>query len=140
MRVVRKTLYGKTDGKGNLHCYFWELEEFCKLHPNRGIIIRAEIQPIEPTERTKNYYYGYCVPEMQAAMLMSGERLTREQVDAELRKNCPICIEDRKEQGHWHRRVKELDEMDQAEVNEFIEWLYQYAAENYNKILESPYA
>ena len=140
MRVVRKTLYGKTDSKGNLHCFFGELEEFCKLHPNRGIILRAEIQPIEPTERTKNYYYGYCVPEMQAAMLMSGERLTREQVDAELRKNCPICLEERMDQGHWHCRVKELDEMDQAEVNEFIEWLYQYAAENYNKILDSPYA
>lgn len=139
MRVTRKTIYGKTDAKGILHCYFGELEEFCKLHPSRGLIIRAEVQPIEPSERTKNYYFGYCVSEMQGAMLLAGDRLTREQVDLELRKNCPICIEETREEGHWRRRVKEFDELDQAEANEFIEWLYQYAAENYNKILDSPY-
>lgn len=139
MRLVRKTLYGKTDSQGKLRCFFGELEEFCKLHPNRGIIIRAEIQPIEPSERTKNYYYGYCISEMQGVMLLSGERLTREQVDAELRKNCPICYEEKREGGKWKVRVKEFDELDQAEANEYIEWLYQYAAENYNKILENPY-
>ena len=139
MRLTRKTVYGRIDNEGKLSCFMGELEQFAKLHPDRGVIIRVEVQPKEPTDRTRNYYYGYCVPEMQSAMLENGERYTKAQVDYIIRSACPLFFDEQWENGKYKYRIKEWDELDQAETNEFIEWLYQWAAENYSKILESPY-
>ena len=139
MRVRRKTIYGKITSKGELQAYRGELDEFCKLHPDRGVIIRVEIQPKEPSERTANYYFGYIVPEMQNVFMSEGgEHLSKAETDFRLRENCPICIEETRENGKWRKSVKDFEMLDQAEANEFIEWIFQWASENYYKILDNP--
>lgn len=136
MRIRTKTLWGRIDKSGNLLVKWDELSEFCSLQRDKNVIVRVAVQPKEPSEKTKNYYFGYICDEMQGVYLDNGERLSKEQVDERLRSLCPICYSEERVNGSWRRVVREFEELDQAEANEFFEFIFQYAAENYNKIIE----
>ena len=138
MRVRSKLLWGKIDAFGELRISKEEIAEFCRLHPGRSVAVRLDIVPKEASEATSCYYYGYLLHTVQGIFLEAGERMTKAQIDAYLRSLCPICYEEKWENGELKSRVREYEEMDQAEINEYIEYLYQYFAENYQCVLESP--
>lgn len=137
MRLRRKTIVGKITPTGELNAPWQVLEDFCSMHKGRGVILRAEILSKEPSEKTKAYYFGYIVPEVQEAVAqVYGERFTKSQTDEWLRKQCPLFIEETRENGKWRARIKEFEELDPAEANEAIEWVFQFAGENLNLILD----
>lgn len=138
MRLRKKTIWGKIDSKGNLDFYDGELKEFLKLHPNKNVIIRYEIAPSEPSGKTKAYYYNYVLPKMTRAFYETGENLSQPQVDRFLRSNCPSIQEGVWENGKFKSRVRTFDELDQAEANEFIEWVQEYASQNLYTIIDDP--
>lgn len=135
MRVRKKTLWGKIDSKGELGMRWAELEEFCKLHPNCNIILRAEIQSKEPSKKMKAYFFGYVLQEMQRAMYENGEDLTEQGVYDKIRRECPVFCEEIREEGKWKVRVREWEELDTAEAVEAIAWVQRYGAENYYTII-----
>lgn len=102
--------------------------DFARLHPNSAIILRAEIQPKDPTERQRAYYEGYILNEMQNALYEAGEPMFKSQLDEYLISLCPIL-----EGKHC------FDDLDPCEVGGYLDWLYQWAAENYSKILDDAY-
>lgn len=138
MRLRKKLVWAKINSRGQLDFFKGELDAFCRLHPNRNAIIRVEILPIEASEKTKGYYYGYVVPTIARGFYELGERLTEEQVDIRLRTECPITLEEKFEKGGWKKRAKDFDSLDSAEVNEFIEWIKEYASENLSIIIDEP--
>lgn len=139
MRVRRKTLWAKINAKGEPKVAWQEFEYFCRLHPNRNIIVRVEVQSIEPSPKIKAYFFGYVVKELQRAMYDNGEDLTEEQVYNKVRRECPMFVhEERTEQGEWKVRLREWEELDSAEAVEVVSWVHRYAAENYYLILSDP--
>lgn len=140
MRVRAKTMVGRINEHGEILGSWGMVQDFCNLHKGKAVIVRVELQPIEPSEKTRNYFFGYCVPEMQGAFMTAyGEHLTREQTYNRIRDLCPLFSEqERLADGAWKTRLKEFEELDQAEANEVIEWLFQFAAENFSLVLDSP--
>lgn len=139
MRVRRKTIVGLIDERGEIIAPWDAMREFCALHRGKRVIFRADIQPTEPSERTRNYFFGYCLPEIQAAYMTEyGEHLTREQTYDRIRGLCPLFSSEERVEGKWRTTIKEFEELDQAEANEAIEWLFQYCAENLSLILDDP--
>lgn len=137
MRLRRKTIIGKIDSKGSLSAPWGVLEDFCKMHKDRGVIIRAEILSQEPSERVTNYYFGYIVEEMRDAIMQTyGERLSKAQTDQWIREKCPLFYKEERKDGEWRMTLKEWEELDSAEANEVFEWVFQYASENLNLILD----
>lgn len=94
--------------------------------------------PIEPSEKTTNYFFGYLIPELQNAFLEQGEHLSKEQTYDKIRSLCPLFKKEERQNGEWRVTLKEFEELDQAESNEVIDWLYQWAAENLYLILDNP--
>lgn len=137
MRLRRKSLVGKIDSKGELKAPWNTLYDFCTMHKDRAVIIRAEIMPKEPSEKVQAYYFGYIIPEFQDAIMQAyGERLTKSQTDEWIRCQCPLFIEETRENGRWRKRIREFEELDPAEANEAIEWMFQFASENLNLVID----
>lgn len=137
MRLRKKTIIGKIDSHGEPIIPWNTFKDFCSLHKDKGIIVRAEIMSKEPSEKVKAYYFGYIVPEIQEALMQTyGERFTKSKTDEWIRSQCPLFLDETREEGKWRTRVREFEELDPAEVNEAIEWIFQFASENLNLILD----
>lgn len=138
MRLRRKTLWGRIDKNGTPNVHWNELEDFCKLHPNKAIIVRVEVQATEPSEKLKNYWFGYVVKEMQRAFYDLGYNYSEARTYDEIRKNCPLFLEEKRENGEWKTRVKEWEELDVAEAVDIIAWTQRWASEEFFWIIDDP--
>lgn len=137
MRIRRKTLWGKIDKSGVLHFSLPELEDFCRNHPDKSCTIRVEILSKSPSERLTNYFFGYLVNEMQGAFYDNGEDYSKAQTYDEIRRRCPIFLEEKYDNG-WKARLKDWDELDVAECVEVVAWAQRYCAENLHKVISDP--
>lgn len=139
MRLRRKTIVGKINSKGELNAPWQVLQDFCSMHRDCGVIIRAELMPKEASDKTKAYFFGYIINELREILWQTyGERYTKEQTYDWIRKQCPLFIHEEREKGEWRVRLKEFEELDSAEAVEVVDWIMQYVAENFNEILEEP--
>lgn len=139
MRVRRKTFVGRIGEHGEILCSWNVVQDFCTSHKGKPVILRLEIQPSEPSERTKNYFFGYCVPEAQNAFMSEyGEHLTKEQTYDKIRQLCPLFQKQERENGKWRTTYLDFEDLDQAEANDAIEWLSRFLAEEFSCILDMP--
>ena len=138
MRVRNKTIIGRVDSNGELSAPFDALRTFFALHKDGRVIIRAELMPREPSERLTNYVFGYLVPEVRNAYYESGVEYTKQETFDELRRNCPIFVEETQDGGKYKARLREWGEVDSAEAVEFVAWAQRYASENLGLILDDP--
>lgn len=138
MRVRRKTIWGTTNSSGELTFQSAELTEFCRLHPNRSIIIRAEVQSKEPSDKLKGYFFGYLIKELQRGLYDNGECLSEQETYNRVRNACPLFQVEERIEGGWKVRRREWEELDQAEAVEVIGWVHQWASENLFLILDDP--
>ena len=138
MRVRNKTLMGRIGENGELNLHWDALKEFLSSHKGKVAIVRVELMAVEPTERTRNYFFGYIIPELRNAFMEQGEHLTKEETYDKIRMLCPLFAEEKRENGQWRKTYKEFEQLDQAEANEVIDWLFQWSAENLYKVLDNP--
>ena len=139
MRIKRKTLVGRINAEGDLIAPMQLLQDFCNLNRERSVIIRVEVQPQEPGERIRNYVFGYVIPEMQRILHDNGEDYTRAQTFEYLKSICPVFLEEEYlGNGKWKQRKKEWEELDKAEVVEFVAWVQRLAAIEFNQIIQDP--
>lgn len=138
MRIRNKAIVGRIGDDGELIANWPVMAEFLAMHKGKAVILRAELQPKEASEKTKNYFFGYIVPEMRNAYLENGEHLTKSETYDRIRNACPLFIKEERVNGEWRRRLMEWEELDQCECNEVIDFIVQYAAENFYKILDLP--
>lgn len=139
MRIKRKTLVGRINAEGDLIAPMQLLQDFCNLNRERGVIIRVEVQPQEAGEKIRNYVFGYVIPEMQRILHDNGEDYTRAQTFEYLKSICPVFLdEEYLGNGKWKQRKKEWEELDKAEVVEFVAWVQRLAAIEFNQIIQDP--
>ena len=139
MRIKRKTLVGRINAEGDLIAPMQLLQDFCNLNRERSVIIRVEVQPQEAGERIRNYVFGYVIPEMQRILHDNGEDYTRAQTFEYLKSICPVFLdEEYLGNGKWKQRKKEWEELDKAEVVEFVAWAQRLAAIEFNQIIQDP--
>lgn len=139
MRIKRKTLVGRINAEGDLIAPMQLLQDFCNLNRERSVIIRVEVQPQEAGEKIRNYVFGYVIPEMQRILHDNGEDYTRAQTFEYLKSICPIFLdEEYLGNGKWKQRKKEWEELDKAEVVEFVAWVQRLAAIEFNQIIQDP--
>ena len=139
MRIKRKTLVGRINAEGDLIAPTQLLQDFCNLNRERSVIIRVEVQPQEAGEKIRNYVFGYVIPEMQRILHDNGEDYTRAQTFEYLKSICPVFLdEEYLGNGKWKQRKKEWEELDKAEVVEFVAWVQRLAAIEFNQIIQDP--
>ena len=139
MRIKRKTLVGRINAEGDLIAPMQLLQDFCNINRERSVIIRVEVQPQEAGERIRNYVFGYVIPEMQRILHDNGEDYTRAQTFEYLKSICPVFLdEEYLGNGKWKQRKKEWEELDKAEVVEFVAWVQRLAAIEFNQIIQDP--
>ena len=139
MRIKRKTLVGRINAEGDLIAPMQLLQDFCNLNRERSVIIRVEVQPQEAGEKIRNYVFGYVIPEMQRILHDNGEDHTRAQTFEYLKSICPVFLdEEYLGNGKWKQRKKEWEELDKAEVVEFVAWVQRLAAIEFNQIIQDP--
>ena len=139
MRIKRKTLVGRINAEGDLIAPMQLLQDFCNLNRERSVIIRVEVQPQEAGEKIRNYVFGYVIPEMQRILHDNGEDYTKAQTFEYLKSICPVFLdEEYLGNGKWKQRKKEWEELDKAEVVEFVAWVQRLAAIEFNQIIQDP--
>lgn len=139
MRIKRKTLVGRINAEGDLIAPMQLLQDFCNLNRERSVIIRVEVQPQEAGKKIRNYVFGYVIPEMQRILHDNGEDYTRAQTFEYLKSICPVFLdEEYLGNGKWKQRKKEWEELDKAEVVEFVAWVQRLAAIEFNQIIQDP--
>lgn len=138
MRIRSKSLVGRVGENGEIIARWDAMTEFLSLHKGKVVILRAELQPKEATEKTTNYFFGYIIPELKNAFMENGEHLTKKETYDRLRALCPLFYREERVNGEWKQRLTEWEELDQAECNEIIDWTIQWAAENLYKVLDPP--
>ena len=139
MRIKRKTLVGRINAEGDLIAPMQLLQDFCNLNRERSVIIRVEVQPQEAGEKIRNSVFGYVIPEMQRILHDNGDDYTRAQTFEYLKSICPVFLdEEYLGDGKWKQRKKEWEELDKAEVVEFVAWVQRLAAIEFNQIIQDP--
>lgn len=138
MKSQRITLTKRINKSGTLYLDTPDLQEFCRQHPDRAVIVRVELLPIEPSQKSLSYYWKVVVPTIQRGLYDTGVNYSISQTDKFIRSNMPVTLEETWEDGHVKTRVRTLDELDTAEINELIEQLKIYAAENLYVYIEEP--
>lgn len=107
---------------------FEKIQQFGKDWPNIKIIGKLEIILDTDITSIRTYYKEYIIPELQKAMIESGDNVTTEQCDNIIRGLSPIT--------HKRTRNLEINEMDTHNLTHHIEWIKQMAAEYYNYTIE----
>ena len=139
MRIKRKTLVGRINAEGDLIAPMQLLQDFCNLNRERSVIIRVEVQPQEAGDKIRNYVFGYVIPEMQRILHDNGEDYTKAQTFEYLKSICPVFLdEEYLGNGKWKQRKKVWEELDKAEIVEFVAWVQRLAAIEFNQIIQDP--
>lgn len=140
MKKRKITVTGTIDNNGNLRMYMDELKQFFKMHKGCRVIAKFMIESQGSSEALKGYYYNCVVPSFQEGMWDAGERLTEEDAEIKMRELSPIMLEQEFDEktGKCTTRLREISELSNAELVEYIDHLKQIAAEEYSIYIEDP--
>lgn len=139
---MRREVYasGKINENGKLSVYMGEVKEMCADNKGRRVIARFTVTSSEPSAAMRGYYFHYIVPVMRQAIWETGERLTEEETEKRLRELSPVMREEtpNEKTGRYTYRLREIDELDTADLLEHIETIKAMAAEWYCVFIEDP--
>ncbi len=140
MKKRKITVTGTIDNNGNLRMYMDELKQFFKMHKGCRVIAKFMVESLGSSEALKGYYYNCVVPSFQEGMWDAGERLTEEDAEIKMRELSPIMLEQEFDEktGKYTTRLREISELSNAELVEYIDHLKQIAAEEYSIYIEDP--
>lgn len=105
------------------------------LENNRGtrVIVTFEAAEQGSTEAQQGYYYKYVLPAIVDAYYQQGTRITADNVDSQLLWLYPGELQTTS--GKFPEKAKELTK---TQMSDFLDWLKQFAAENFNVYIEDP--
>lgn len=140
MKQHEINIAGKVTKDGRLTMYMGEINQFTKKWPNARIIATFRVFQPGTSAALKGYYYNYIVPTFKRAIWDAGERKTDEQVERYLREISPIMYEQTAdpETGKYVTELREIKDLDNSELIEYIEHLKQIGAEEFSIYIEDP--
>lgn len=136
--MIRKEIeiVGKTDSDGKFMIYgLDEVNDFFKKHPNHRIIGEFRVFDTRKSEAMVGLYFQYYVPEFQAAYYKLGERYLKEQVDEKLRLMSTVTKKELRENGKWTYELREVEDLNNCELVEFLDELQGIAAMDFNIVI-----
>lgn len=140
MKQKKITIPGKVTKDGKLSIYMGELNEFMKNNAGKNII--AEFTVLEPSDSSSlsGYYFKYVVPQFQKGMCENGYRWSEEETEAYMRSICPITMGEvvDVETGEYRKDSVKVTDLSNSEFVEYIEFLKQFAAEEFSIYIEEP--
>ena len=122
-----------TDGR--LRLPMDRINAFCGANKGKRVIVRFEAAEPGSTKLQQAYYYNYVVPTIKAALYAKGERFTESGVDRWIINNYPLSKDLFTEDGAPKVIGKQLTI---SEMFDLLEWLKQFAAENFSVYVEDP--
>lgn len=140
MKRREVTATGTVNNNGGLAMYMGELNAFFAEHKGERIIARFIAAPVASSEALKGYYFNYVVPTVQQGLRNTGDRKTEKQTEYYLRTLSPVCYEETAniDTGEYEQRLREIRELDNAELIDHIETIRQFAAENLAVFIDDP--
>lgn len=128
-KIVESGIIG-TDGK--LRLPMDRVQPFFAGQRGKRVIATFETFVHDASETQKAYYYNYVVPTISVAMRGQGKRMTEKGIDEYLIAEYPG---DLTKDGECLEHARELNE---EQMFDFLEWLKQFAAENFQTYVEDP--
>lgn len=125
---------------GKLSMRMDELNRMFAENKGERVIATFHIVPTASSEAMKAYYHKYIVPTINRAAYEQGERQMLRDTDQWLREQCPVCWDESVDidTGEYDGILKGVEELSNSELLEFIEFLRQFAAENYQVYIDEP--
>ena len=140
MKNKEINISGLIDSQGKLRLYLGELNAFAQQWKNARVVATFRVYHPGTSAALRGYYFNYVVPTMKRALWENGERKTDEQTEVWLREMSPIMYhqEADPETGKYSTVLREIADLDNAELIEHIETLKQIAAEDFSTYIEDP--
>lgn len=131
---------GTIDRNGRLAMYMEEINAFFRDNKGQRVIATFHVAPTATSEAMKAYYFKYIVPTITRAAYENGDRRTQQDTDKWLREMAPVCWDESVniETGEYNERLRDINELSNSEFIEYIDFLKQFAAEEYNVYVEEP--
>ena len=125
---------------GKLAMYMQELNAFAQQWKNARVVATFRVYQPGSSAALRGYYFNYVVPTMKRALWETGERKTDEQTEVWLREMSPIMYQQEAdpETGKYSTVLREIADLDNAELIEHIETIKQFAAEDFNTYIDDP--
>lgn len=140
MKQREINISGRITSEGKLAMYMQELNAFAQQWKNTRIVATFKIYQPGSSAALRGYYFNYVVPTMKRALWEMGERKTDEQTELWLREMSPIMYQQEAdpETGKYTTTLREIADLDNAELIEHIETIKQFAAEDFNTYIDDP--
>lgn len=140
MRTREISTSGIVKEDGRLYMPMEAVNAFFAERKGSRVVARFVIAPRKSSEALKGYYFHYVVPTIRQGLWETGERKTEQQTEEYLRYLSPICWDEVVDAvtGEYSSKLREIKELDNAELIEHIECVRQFAAEELNLYVEDP--
>lgn len=140
MKQREINISGRITSEGKLAMYMQELNAFAQQWKNTRIVATFKVYQPGSSAALRGYYFNYVVPTMKRALWETGERKTDEQTELWLREMSPIMYQQEAdpETGKYTTTLREIADLDNAELIEHIETIKQFAAEDFNTYIDDP--
>lgn len=140
MKSREINISGLIDNQGKLRLYLGELNAFAQQWKNARVVATFRVYQPGTSAALRGYYFNYVVSTMKRALWENGERKTDEQTEVWLREMSPIMYQQEvdPETGKYSTVLREIADLDNAELIEHIETIKQFAAENFNTYIDDP--
>lgn len=131
---------GTIDRNGHLAMFMEEINSFFQDNKGQRVIATFHVVPTATSEAMIAYYYKYIVPTVTRAAYEQGDRRTQQDTDEWLRMMSPVCCEEtvNVETGEYNERLRTVAELSNSELIEHIDFLKQFAAEEYHIYIQDP--
>lgn len=129
---------GTTTSSGELLLPMGELNEWLAEHKNCRIIATFAAVPRGTSKALTAYYYGYIVPAIKEGYKRTGLHLTQMDTELRIREAAPMMWDEMFKDGRYIRRLRGLSELSAVEMQQYFEYIRQWAAENLYTYIEDP--
>lgn len=121
---------------GKLRIPMDRLTPFLSANKGKRVIVRFEAAEHGSSELQRAYYYNYVIPCIVQALHEQGTRMSETFVDKWLVREYPGEKDER--QIGIGTYVTEARHFSKEQMSDFLDWLKQYAAENFFVYIEDP--
>lgn len=123
---------GMVGQDGRMRLPMDRLNAFFAEHKGQRIIVRIEAAAPGSTVAQIAYYYNYIVPTIVEALKEQGTRKSESAVDRWLIEQYPG------EKVYEGKELQTGGQLTKTMMNDFLEWLKQFAAENLQVFIDDP--
>lgn len=139
MRQREINITGRITSEGKLAMYMQELNSFSQQWKNARIVATFKVYQPGSSAALRGYYFNCIIPNFRRAFWENGERLTEKETEIRCRWMSPITVKEIIDNnGKYIQDLKEIIELSNAELCEYIEHLKEIAATEFFFYIEDP--